>query len=176
MKNLLAIILTVFIAFNAQAQSPTVKTFSENAEGYNLYLYQSMIRMLNKDHNPDFNMLIRNLDHMRFITTSSGSNAETAKQVFKELDDGYLSEGFEPIMSIDNKDYICHVYETETKDSKSHWVATMFGEGMAGVLEMQGFLDLKYLDAMSSLNMERLGQMLPIDIDDFDESDDIEEE
>ena len=161
------------MAFSLQAQSPTVADFSESAEGYNLYLYQSMIRMLNKDHNPDFNRLIRDLDHLRFITTSSSINAEEARKVFDDLDKGIVNEGFELIMSIDNKDYICHVYETETKDAKSHWVSTLYGEGMAGILEMKGFLDLKYINAMSSLNMQRLSEMLPIDMGEFG---DIEEE
>ncbi|MDX1686061.1 MAG: DUF4252 domain-containing protein [Saprospiraceae bacterium] len=174
MRSIGIIILSVFFSLGLMGQSATVTDFSNTSEGYNLYLYQSLIRMLNQDANHDFNMLIRDLDHLKFITDTRATSDESVGSTFRELDQGIRSEGFESIMSIDNKDYILHLYHLESRGSKAHWVATFFMEGMTGVLEMKGTLDTKYLHAFSSLDYEQLQKLLPLDddneiIDDSDE-------
>jgi hypothetical protein len=146
------------------AQSKSVEAFARTADGYDLYLYQSVIRMLNKDKNPDFNMLIRDLDHLKLITTDSlGAQAKSA---FTKLDSGVRSEGFEEIVSYESKDSRLHLYELEDGDDESTWVATMLFSGYAGVMEMKGSIDLTYMKALSSLNMEKLKELLPLE--DFD--------
>lgn len=159
----------------AFAQSPTILDFSESAEGYNLYMYQSVIRMLNRDKNPDFNMLIRDLDHMRFVTTEMNGDVEEAKTTLRSLNKGVMDEGFEMIMSVDNPDYKFNLYLSEDNGSKALWIGTFLMDGMAGAMEMKGTLDTKYLHAFNSLNMERLQKMLPLD-DNFEDMDiDIDE-
>ncbi len=161
MKKLLIYLCLLLPSAGIIAQSATVLEFSENANGYNLYLYQSVIRMLNKDKNPDFNMLIRNLDHLRFVTTPLGGDVTEAKSTLKGLDQGVESEGFENIMSVDNPNYVVHLYLSE-QSNKSLWIATFLMDGIAGAMEMKGDLDTKYLHAFNSLNIERLQQMLPL--------------
>jgi len=156
---LLALLLAV--SSTAFAQSKTVKEFSEKAEGYNAFLYQSLIRMLNKDANPDFNMLIRDLDHIRILTTEEGD--ANARSTFQTLDKGVQGEGFESIMSFDNAEYRCHVYELSANGGKSTWVATLFMDGAAGVIEMKGSLDLKYLQAFDSMDMDKLKELVPME-------------
>ena len=84
-----------------------------------------------------------------------------AKSTLKGLDKGVESEGFENIMSVDNPNYIVHLYLSEKTD-KSLWIATFLMDGIAGAMEMKGDLDTRYLHAFNSLNIERLQQMLPI--------------
>lgn len=169
MKYFSTLIILFALSVSAIAQSKTVTSFSESAEGYNLYLYQSLIRMLNKDQNPDFNMLIRDLDYLKLVTDSRGTSDDADKSNFVSLDKKIISEGFESIMSIDNKDYILHLYLTDDSRSGSHWIATFFMQGMTGVMEMKGSLDTKYLHAFSSLNYDQLEKMLPLDTDEFKE-------
>lgn len=172
MKRILIYLCLLLPSMGIMAQSPTVLEFSETADGYNLYLYQSVIRMLNRDKNPDFNMLIRNLDHLRFVTTPVGGDATEARSTLKGLDKGVESEGFENIMSVDNPDYVLHLYLSETS-SKSLWIATFLMDGIAGAMEMKGDLDTKYLHAFNSLNIERLQKMLPLGEDgEWEEVDD----
>jgi len=152
------VLLLCSFSLVASAQSKTVKQFSETAEGYNLYLYQSMIRMLNKDKNPEFNSLIKDLDHLRFVTTDSTGLA--AKQVFKELDKGIQSEGFEDVMSVDNKDFKCHFYQLGADGTEATWVGVLFGMGQAGIIEMKGSIDLQHMDAMQSVDLEDLKSIL----------------
>ena len=161
MKKLIIILLALLVSAAAFGQSPTVLDFEKNTKGMKLFMYQSVIRMLNRDKNPDFNMLIRDLDHLRFVMTDSVG--DDSKSVFKRLDSGIRGEGFEEILTFDNKDYRCHMFEAEDKAGKSTWVAVMFMEGRAGIIEMKGSLDLKYIRALESLNMERLQTMLPVD-------------
>lgn len=154
-------VLFLLMITQAFAQSSTVAKFVDEADGYKAFLYQSLIRALNKDANPDFNMLIRDLDHIRLLTTKEGS--KDAKAVFQRLDKGVKSEGFESIMTFDNSEYRCHVYELAANRDKSTWVATLFMGDAAGVIEMKGMIDVKYLRALSSMNMDKLKEYLPLD-------------
>lgn len=161
MKKLLSLIVAlVCIVSLTFAQSTTVAQFEKDTKGYKAFLYQSVIRVLNKDQNPDFNKLIKDLDHMRLVL--SDTKGDEAMQTFKSVDAGIRSEGFELIMSFDNKDYKCNAYELASRNGKSTWVATFFTNDRAGVMEMKGMLDLKYIEALSSLNYEKLKQMIPI--------------
>lgn len=160
MKKILSFVFTMLCIFSMTfAQSKTVNEFSENTTGYKAFLYQSVIRVMNKDQNPDFNMLIRDLDHIK-IALSEHTGAD-AKQTFLTIDKGVQSEGFEMIMSFNNKDYKCNAYELESRNGKSTWVTTFMTEGYAGAMEMKGMLDLKYIESLSSLNYEQLESMIP---------------
>ncbi|MEZ4851168.1 MAG: DUF4252 domain-containing protein [Bacteroidia bacterium] len=159
MKKLAILSLVLLFGLMTFGQSSTVADFEKNTEGYKLFLYQSVIRVLNKDKNPDFNMLIRNLDHLKFVSTPE--KEDDPKSVFLKLDKGVQNEGFVEIMSYDDADSKCHVYERE-KGGKSTWVATLLMGETAAAMEMEGSLDLAYIKALSSLNMERLEEMLPL--------------
>lgn len=160
-KFICASILFLAIGIQAFAQSSTVANFVDKADGYKVFLYQSLIRALNQDANPDFNMLIRDLDHIRLLTTEKGKG--DAKAVFQRLDQGVKAEGFESIMTFDNAENRCHVYELSGSGDKSTWVATLFMGDAAGVIEMKGMVDVKYLRALSSINMDKLQEYFPID-------------
>jgi hypothetical protein len=161
-RILISFSLVLLAALPSFGQSKTVADFSKTAEGHNVYLYQSLIRVMNKDANPDFNSLIKDLDHFRLLTTDSVG--ASAKAVFDRLDQGVQQEGFEEILAFNNPDYRCHLYELEDSNGKTTWVATLFSQGMAGILEMKGSLDMRYLHAFSSLNTDHLEKMRPASI------------
>lgn len=145
------------------SQSKTVEIFQNEGKGYKLYIYQSVIRMLNKDKNPDFNMMIRDLDHLKLITTEDIGPASLAK--FKKLDLDVMKEGYEEVMIFDSRESKCHLYELDET-----WVATFHFSGYAGVFEMKGALDLAYVKSLNSLDMDRLKDMLPLDEMNLEES------
>ena len=130
-----------------------------------LFALGTIMTALNKDKNPDFNMLIRDLDYLKFITNTKSRENDGGKTEFRSLDKRVMGEGFENIMSIDNKDYVLHLYLLAGDGSDSHWVATFFMEGMTGVMEMKGELDTKYIHAFSSLNFEQVKDMLSLEED-----------
>lgn len=161
MKYISTIFLAMLTCVSAFGQSKTVADFQEDTDGYKLFLYQSVIRVMNKDKNPDFNQLIRNLDHFRFVSTKPDS--ESAKTTFKQIDQGVQGEGFEEIMRFDMDGNKCRVYELESNRGQSSWVVTLLMEDVAGAMEMKGSLDLRYLSALQSLNMDKVKDMLPLD-------------
>lgn len=156
MKKLLIISLAVLIQVSAFAQSKTVDIFQKQSNGYDLYLYQSVIRMLNKDKNPEFNLLIRDLDHLKLVTTEDVGKKALPK--FVKLDKDIRSEGYEEVMVFDSKESKCHLFESD-----GVWVATFHFGGYAGVFEMKGELDLAYMNSLQSLNMDKLKDMLPLE-------------
>lgn len=168
--NKVIIIITLSLIYSASifSQSKVAAEFEENAKGYKFFAYQSVLRILNQERDPDFNLLIRDLDHIRVVTTDSVG--VLAKESFARLDEGIQNEGFEEILTFDNKEYKCHVYELSPKSKKTTWVATFYMDGRAGLFEMVGSLNVKYLNALSGLNMDRLREMVPEleNLDDWD--------
>lgn len=160
MKKTLLFSALLLLGTGLMAQSQTVARFAEEADGYKVFLYQSVIRALNQDANPDFNRLIEDLDHIRLLTTEEGD--ADAAPTFQRLDQAIQAEGFETIMTFDNAEGRCHVYELSSKGQQSTWVATLFMGNAAGVMEMKGSLNLKYLRALSSVNMDKLKELLPV--------------
>jgi len=160
MQKTIILSALLLLATGLMGQSQTVATFADRADGYKVFLYQSVIRALNQDANPDFNRLIEDLDHIRLLTTEEGD--EDAETTFRQLDRDVQAEGFEPIMTFDNAEGRCHVYELSSDGKQSTWVATLFMGNAAGVMEMKGSLNLKYLRALSSVNMDKLKELLPV--------------
>lgn len=167
MKKLIFFFMLLFFGSipTTFAQSKVAKEFQEKAQGYKFFAYQSVLRVLNRDKNPDFNKLISGLDHLRIVTTDS--TGVLAMATFKRLDQGIQAEGFEQILTFDNKDYKCHIYELSNRSNKTTWIATIFMQGRAGIFEMVGSLDVRYLSAFSSMNMNKLQEWLP-DMDNMD--------
>lgn len=142
-------------------QSKTIADFDKKATGAHLFLYQSVIRVLNKDKNPDFNKLIKDLDYLKFIMTDS--LVTNVKSEYKALESNLGKEGYAQLMTFDNKDYKSTVFEKEDNSGKTSWVAIFSLADRYGLFEMNGSLDPKYFSSISSLNIDKLQDMLPLD-------------
>lgn len=165
-KYIGVLVLMIMFSFGAMAQSTTISNFEKESNGYKIFLYQSVIRMLNPDQNPEFNKLIKDLDHLRML--SNEPDAEQSRTTFKVLDKGIQSEGFEMIMSVDNKDKKFHVYELASRKGKTTWVVTFLMDERAGLMEMKGTLDLKYINALKQLDYSKLEEIIPDASKDWD--------
>ena len=159
-KNfVMSFVLIIFCSICSFAQSETVSNFEKNSNGYKIFLYQSVIRMLNPNQNQDFNKLIKDLDHLRML--SNEADPENSKATFKSLDKGIATEGYEMIMSVDNKDKRFHVYELNSRKGKTSWVVTFLMDDRAGLMEMKGTLDFRYIHALKTLDYSKLEEILP---------------
>lgn len=168
MKKLVLILVSIFLVTALSfGQSSTVTQLEKTTNGYKLYLYQSLIRVMNTDKNPDFNMLIRDLDHLK-VVTSDAKGPIALKEAFTSLDKSVKAEGFEVIMSVDNKDYKCHLMERTSWRGNPTYVASFLMDGYAGVLEMKGTIDLNYINALKSLDMDKLKELAPEGIENWD--------
>jgi len=159
MKYILVIIATLSISLG-HSQSKVVEDFqaAHKGQGYKLFLYQSYIRMLNQDNNDDFNQLVKDLDHIKVITTDS--SLVEARKEYKELRKKIASEGFEELLMIDNKEMKVCLYEN-TSGAEKQFVAFFFSSKLSrtGLLEMNGELDLKYMSAFESLDFKKLKEI-----------------
>ncbi|MFT4660875.1 MAG: hypothetical protein ACI8XB_001144 [Patiriisocius sp.] len=170
MKKIITLFLVIVLGItvnSVSAQSKAITQFEEQVDGYNLYLYQSLIRVLNKDKNEDFNLLIKDLDHLKFLMTDS--IGDQSIMLYKNLMEGLGDEGYEELMNFDNIDYKATVLSLESGRSGTSWVVVFNMGEMSGLFEMMGSVDTKYLNALSSLNMEKLKKMMPM-MEDFEES------
>ncbi len=146
-----------------QKESKTVAAFQAKADGYNLVIDKSILRMVNSDQDPDFNALIRDLDNIK-VSSSDGGDTGT-KALFKELAKGVSAEGFEEIVAVDNKDISCRLFEWSGDDVDSKWVLVFNALGEAGVIEMNGALDPAYLNSLSNLNFDKVKSLIETGID-----------
>jgi len=146
-----------------QKESKTVTAFQAKADGYNLVIDKSILRMVNSEQDADFNALIRDLDNIK-VSSSDGGNKGT-KALFKELAKGVSSEGFDEIVSIDNKDVSCRLFEWSSEEVDSKWVLVFSAMGEAGVVEMNGTLDPDYLNSLSNLNFDKVKSLIETGID-----------
>jgi hypothetical protein len=161
LKGILSVAMFVSIALTSFSQSVTVTDFEKKNEesGYNLYMYQSVIRMLNKDDNEDFNMLIKDLDFIKVIITDSTDSS--AKNEYLNLSASIIEEGYEELFMIDNKDMKASIYERSGKDDSAEFVAFVYSNDFhrTGALQMNGELDLKYVKGLESLDFKKLKEL-----------------
>jgi len=130
--------------------------------------------MLNRDKNEDFNMLIKDLDHLKVLMTDSIGSASNV--LYKNLEKGLQEERYEELMTFENPDSKATVFSKEDEEGIANWVV-IFGMGeVSGLFEMKGSIDTKYLSALSSLNMQKLQSILPMGDDEIIEiSHDVED-
>lgn len=150
----------VAASFAAISQSTTIKEFETKNEdaGYNLFLYQSVIRMLNKDNNEDFNYLVQDLEYIKVLITDSTETAAVSD--YKAMTLSISNEGYEELLMIDNKDMKASVYQIDNGNGVE-FVAFLHSKdfGRTGAFEMKGNLNLKYLSAFESLDFAKLKEI-----------------
>ncbi|MFK7756118.1 MAG: DUF4252 domain-containing protein [Flavobacteriales bacterium] len=159
LKYILSVATLIAVSLSLNAQTKTVQTLEDNNDGYNLFMYQSVIRVLNKDNNEEFNLLVKDLEYIKAIVTDS--IGESAKTQYKTLLKSIKSEGFSELFMIDNKEMKASIYEKENQKGESEYVAFMYYEplGKTGAFEMKGSLDLRYINAFESLDFKKLKEL-----------------
>jgi len=158
-KNIICIAMVALTCSSLTAQSNTISQFEKENEGWNLHLYQSVIRLLNKDNNDEFNELIKDLEYVQVLVTDSSSNISMAK--YKTLTESIQSEGFEVMLDVDNKDAKASIYQKELGNGEIVWTAFAYSVemGRAFAFEMKGALNMKYLNAFESLDLDKIKEI-----------------
>ena len=152
----LALLCVTFAA--GQAQIKAVETFIENHPNLDeYYVYQSTLRMINQEGDPDFNRLIKDIRKIN-IYISEGSTDVTEESYRSMLDD-LFREGFEVL--IDAK-YEATLINMMSKDagSRSYYVLAVRDTDNFGLMEMDGSLDLRYLKALENMDFSKLQKIV----------------
>ncbi len=138
------------------SQSDFIEELEKNAKlGDKLYFYESYIRALNMDGNPDFYKLVQDVEYIKVIR--SQYEGDKAIEDYRSLQKSILDEGFEEVMSFEDKvKGRASIYLFEKENQKSQWVAFVNKDGRTAALVMNGNLNLEYMKGISALNQEML--------------------
>ena len=123
-----------------------------------LFLYPSTLRMLNLENNEDFNEMIKDLEKGRYF--SYPFNEDTSKKI-KELEKQLLSDGYEELLEIKNKDLSAHVYLLDQKTPLIF--ASVTNENMISLVEIEGMINpVKIPGLLENFNNEEFLNILNI--------------
>ncbi|MEM7162113.1 MAG: hypothetical protein AAF487_06675 [Bacteroidota bacterium] len=158
MRYYLLIAVAMLFALNAGAQSKTIEGLEKNdEEGRKVFFYESYIRMLNLNDDPNYYKLVEDIEFIKgFLSSKEG---DSAKSQYRELQASIVKEGFEEVFMAEDKKGFATIYLREI-DGEEEWVALLFGQGSTAALEMKGSLNLKYLNGLDALNQDMLESYL----------------
>ena len=158
MKRILFTVLgCLFILSTSIGQSEIITEFKEDHEAKSFFAYQSMIRLLNTNEVPEFNYLIKDLDH---IHVALSSDNESALEAFKAVRIDIEDSGYDLLASVKNQTVNYQMYELSSKRKNTSWMAIFQFENRVGIMEMVGNLDLKYLNAFDEMDFSLLEEMM----------------
>lgn len=161
-KSLFSLFAVIFTVTLASAQIKAVEKFvSENEEGLQkFFIYQSSLRMLNQNGDDDFNRLIKDIRKINvYIAENSGSSP---KSDYQRMVSDLTSDDFETLVSVKNGGMHLNLLGKETGDRAWYVLAATEDESVA-VLEMDGKLDLRYLQSLDKVNFDKLKGIVGMD-------------
>lgn len=147
------------IASVAPAQIKAVEDFISQHDGEirKFYVYQSSLRMLNQGGDENFNKLIRDI---RKINVYVAENAGVSpKSHFRKMITNLSDDAFETLVSVRNDNSLVQLMGKDIK-GRSYYVLAAVEEGSFALLEMDGSLDLRYLEALKSMNVGKLKEIV----------------
>ena len=108
------------------------------------YIYQSVIRLANLKHDPDFDKLIKDVRKITIYMPPAQDSTYQIKEVSKDI----AADGFEQLMEVRSADTgRISLWEKES-NSTSHFIGFLDTESDDYIFEIDGQLDLKYLSAL----------------------------
>lgn len=143
---------------HSQAIIEPVNAFIEKYPDINKYfIYQSTLRLLNQNHDPDFDKLIKPLKKVNAFVSheKSGVTKDGFKQLLAEL----AEEDFELLVSYKEKNAIIQLMG-KTQRSESQYIFAVYGPDEFAIIEMDGSLDLQYLKALENLDFSKAEELL----------------
>jgi len=137
----------------------------ENKRATNLFVYPSMLRMLNFNDSKEFNLLIKDLEHLHFVTELEFDSGDD--ELDKNLKNAYLTlskkieaEGYEELLSVDNQGFSCTAYEVSETKGLANLIMVVNLFGNVGLIEMKGGINLKYLTSLEEMENDKLKKYL----------------
>ncbi|MDX1409870.1 MAG: DUF4252 domain-containing protein [Saprospiraceae bacterium] len=158
MKWIMSLALMTALTVAGQAQIKAVEAFIEdhpNLDEY--YVYQSTLRMINQEGDPDFNRLIKDIRKIN-IYISEGST-DVTEESYREMLTDLANEGFEVLI---NAKYEATLINMMSKDAgnRSYYVLAVRDTDNFGLMEMDGSLDLRYLKALEKMDFGKLQKLV----------------
>lgn len=155
MKKLTLCFAVLLMCIGTMAQSKTIAEFEKDKGfGKKLFLYESYIRMLNLNENPDYYKLVKDVEYIKVVRAES--EVDVAKKEYRNLQSSIQKEGYEEVFMAEDKEGMASIYLYEEEGEKTQWIVFMQKEEMTVALVLHGSLNLEYMKGLSSLNHEML--------------------
>lgn len=142
------------------AREQTARVFENHLADYpeirKKYIYQSVLRLANIQHDPDFDKLIRDV---RKITIYLPPREDSTYQI-KDLRSNMRTEGYEELVDVRTADAErIGLWVNETLP-EPHYIALLDTSGDDYILEIDGRLNLEYLSALKLADQSSLRELL----------------
>ena len=142
------------------AQSEALKSFVDQYEGKQYFVYQSVLRILNIDANKDFNQLIRNV--RRVVVHNPAFEVDSTvstRAIIRGLIEDLHNESFEDL--IEAKDGGMRITLMSRGDTnEAEFILLMRDGDRAYFAEIEGSLDIEYIGALASAQFSELTDFL----------------
>src|SRR5690349_16328748 len=119
------------------------------------YVYQSLIRLANIKHDPDFEKLIKDV---RKITLYLPPSEDSTYQI-KDLRASMRSGGYEELVDVRTAEAQRISLWVKDSEAKAHYLALVDADKDDLILELDGQLNLQYL---SAINMADKGSLMDL--------------
>ena len=150
-------LLLALAACQQESQSKVFeKHLADNPDIRPKYIYQSVLRLANINHDPDFDKLIRDVDK---ITIYFPPREDSTYQL-KDLRTTIRSSGYEELFDVRtaNKDRV-NLWVNESL-KEPHYVGLLDTSGEDYAFEIDGTIDLEYVSSLSMIDQETLTKFL----------------
>lgn len=166
MRNRFVILILAFFSIaSGFAQSKLVKTYiEENPEGTSFYFYQSVLRVLHsegKDGDSDYNKFIKNLDCVRFFYLS---DSISKKNFSKDFISKIREEGFEDLMAFRESGFNIQLF-MKGDGEDAEFLGVVAESTFKLIFEMEGSPNLKYINTLSDLNLKKIKNVIPANLE-----------
>ena len=144
------------LASYGQSDESVNSFLEEHSKEKKFFLYQSLLRIVNIDHNKDFDKLIKNVEYIKINTFKTPDSTEVVP--WKELQSAIKKDGYEELISFAQKGMKIKL-TMKGDESQSSFLIFIVSEGTSMLAEMEGYLDLRYLGALATANFDRLNEI-----------------
>lgn len=160
-RFLLLLCILLFIQSDSFSQSKALERFREiHGEGKQYFVYQSVLRILNIDGNPDFNQLIRNVRRVvvhnpQLVVDSTNAH----RQIIAQLIDDLHGESFENLIEAKNSGMRITLMSRGPTES-AEFILLMRNPESTYFAEIEGSLDIEYIGALANAQFSELTNFL----------------
>lgn len=160
-KSIFAISALFLISFTADAQIHAVEKFvKENEDLSKFFIYQSTLRLLNESGDENFNRLIKGIRKINVYITEGTSAVSSAS--YQQMITDLTAEKFETLVTAKTGGTRINLMSKETNNSSYYVLAAHEDTGFA-LMEMDGYLDLRYLESLDNINISKLRSIVGMD-------------
>lgn len=142
----------------SREQTPVIfeKHLADYPEIRKSYIYQSVLRLANIKHDPEFNKLIRDVNKITIYRPPVGDSTYQIKEIRTKM----RSEGYEELMDVRTADKDRVSLWLNESLASPHFVGLLDTSGDDYIFEIDGELDLEYISSVNVIDQKTLRDLL----------------